>query len=227
MLLEKADLVTATADKLFQQAREKVEGRLILNPNAVDVMHFSRTISEPPKDIAHIVDNKKPIIGYYGALAEWFDYDLLKYLAENTDYNYVMIGPDYDNSMHEHGLDLISNIYILGPRKYEDLPCYLQFFDVAIIPFKINKITESTSPVKLFEYMAGGKPIVTTAMHECKKYKSVLIAESKEDFIKKIEQAIKLKNSKEYIRLLEKEASENTWDARVKEILKSIKKEKN
>ncbi|MBQ5347017.1 MAG: glycosyltransferase, partial [Ruminococcus sp.] len=71
------------------------------------------------------------------------------------------------------------------------LPYYATHFSVCTIPFLVNDITQATSPIKLFEYMALGKPIVTTAMNECKKYKSVMIAEDKKDFLEKIEKAIK------------------------------------
>ena len=112
----------------------------------------------------------------------------------------------------------------MGPRNYKILKNYASKMDVMIIPFKLNDITASTSPVKLFEYMALHKPIVTTAMRECKKYKSVLIGNSHEDFIKKLDQAISLKNDKDYIKLLDKEAIENDWNHKAKVIIDYIKK---
>ena len=83
--------------------------------------------------------------------------------------------------------------------------CALQ---AGIIPFLINDITQATSPLKLFEYMALGKPIVTTSMNECKKYKSVILADNKEHFVENIDKAIDIvKNeNKEYYKILEQEA---------------------
>jgi hypothetical protein len=94
---------------------------------------------------------------------------------------------------------------------------------VAIIPFKVNDITHSTSPLKLFEYMAGHKPVVATAMHEVQRYNDVLIAHDSWEFIEKIEEALVLRNDLEFIARLDKMARENTWDSRVEQILNFIK----
>lgn len=80
-----------------------------------------------------------------------------------------------------------------------------------MIPFIINDITESTSPVKLFEYMATNVPILTTDMPECRKYKSVIIGKNHEDFLNKIDSTIELINDKNYLDLEMKEARDNTW----------------
>ena len=91
---------------------------------------------------------------------------------------------------------------------------------------KKGEIAKGTSPVKLFEYMALGKPIVTTAMKECKKYKSVMVAENKNEFLNKIEEAIKYEkeNNQKYFKLLEEEALDNTWETKAKLIIDLIKK---
>jgi glycosyltransferase involved in cell wall biosynthesis len=87
-----------------------------------------------------------------------------------------------------------------------------------MIPFLINEVTESTSPIKLFEFMAMGKPVVTTAMPESRKYRSVLIGENHRDFIEKIDQALMLRNDKAYKEILKKEAFENTWESKARQI---------
>ena len=224
-LMKNADLVVTTADKLYEEAISKRKCGVILSPNAVDYPHFTKDSYVVPAEMKSILALDSPIIGYYGALARWFDYDLLKKLAiERPHYQVVVIGPDYDSTMHEHGLDKYKNIHLLGPKAYRDLPDYAHCLDVAIIPFKVNRITESTSPVKLFEYMAAGCAIVTTAMHECKKYKSVLIAKDGDDFVIKVDEAIKLKKDKKYQVQLEEDALNNTWDARVDQMLAALKK---
>lgn len=110
----------------------------------------------------------------------------------------------------------------MDPVDYKILPQYAYCFDVGIIPFRINEITEAVSPIRLFEYMALGRPIVTTNMAECRKYKSVLIGENHDDFIKKIDEALILRKDITYLDLLRKEAMENTWESKVQSISKLL-----
>ena len=148
---------------------------------------------------------------------------MITFLAtKRPNYDIVLIGPNYDGSIGEHNIKRFKNLHVLGPKNYTDLPSYLYYFDVAIIPFKINKITQSTSPIKLFEYMAGGKPIVTTALHECKKYKSVLWAKEYEEFVSQIDRALLLKQDHYCQSILKQEALANTWDTRVESIVHNL-----
>ena len=135
--------------------------------------------------------------------------------------NIVLLGIKYDGSFDEANLNECSNIYFLGPKKYEELPNYASHFDVCTIPFLINDITQATSPLKLFEYMAMEKPIVTTNMNECTKYKSVMIANDKEEFVKLVDKAIEMANERdeEYFAELKKESLENTWESKAKVII--------
>jgi len=216
-LLRRADVVAASATRLYEKAR-KVNPETIFCPNAADYDFFSQT-----KSIEK--ESNEIIIGYYGALARWFDYELWEYAASRRlDWRFVLVGPEYfDGAFAKSGiLKKSANIEYWGAKDYNELPRILAQFDVATIPFQVNRITDSTSPVKLFEYMAGGKPIVTTAMPECMKYKSVLVAHSKEEFVQKLEEALKLRESTEYLALLDREARENTWEKRVDQILEAL-----
>lgn len=222
--------VVVTADEIQKDviAKRGTE-KLVFACNGVDYEHFSKTKKEfcYDKKFETIINEKKPIIGYYGALASWFDYEMVKYLAKNKpEYNIVLLGIKYDDSFDKANLSEYSNIYFLGSKDYEELPNYASKFDVCTIPFKINNITQATSPLKLFEYMALEKPIVTTAMNECKKYRSVMIANNKEEFVEKIDRCIELSTNKanEYYKILKKEALENTWETKAKNILELVKK---
>lgn len=217
---EKNSIVIASADKLLDDVKKIRGNHFKLVTNGVDIDHFKkRNIESVPDEIQGIINKGKPIIGYFGAFATWFDYELIKKLAiERPHYEILLIGWDYDKSISQNNLDKISNIKVIGPIEYRILPQYAQFFDVSIIPFIINEITESTSPVKLFEYMAMGKPIVTTNMPECKKYNSVLIGKNQNEFIEKIDEALVLKNDSEYLSILRKEAYENTWKRKAEDI---------
>lgn len=187
----------------------------------MDYSHFNIPYSHNniPIEIKDVVNKKKPIIGYFGAFASWFDYELIIKLAINKpEYEILLIGWNYDNSILNYGFENFENVTIIGPIDYQFLPEYAVHFSISTIPFVLNQITESTSPIKLFEYMALGKPIVTTNLKECRKYKSVLIAENHDDFINKLDIALKLSTDKDYQNILAKEALENTWEAKAKAI---------
>ena len=229
-LLEKADCVLASADTLYEEAVMVRKKNTYFIPNGVDYNHFhiKKNYNKIPSDIKSMVNKGNPIIGYYGALAKWFDYELVKEMAKKRpNYEIVLIGWDYDGSMRNQGLEKFKNIHYLGIKKYPILPKYAVWFDVATIPFVLNKITESTSPIKIFEYMALGKPIVTTDLRECRKYKSILIGKDYEHFIENVDKALELRDDPAYLELLDKEAKENTWESRVKKIDEAIQEHFN
>jgi glycosyltransferase involved in cell wall biosynthesis len=221
-LLRTATLVLATAERLWQQVKD-VRQDALLCPNGVDYHFIRRTIattSHPPDDLVPALQSAACVIGYYGALADWFDYELVMRAATaRPEYAFVLIGPNYDGSLGKSQIRNVKNIFWLGPRPYAELPRYLKYFDVATIPFKLNEITHSTSPIKLFEYMAGGKPVVTTAMHESSRFAGVLVAETPEDYVDKLDEALKLRTDPEYLNIIDRVAQENTWDARAQQIL--------
>lgn len=211
----------ATANKLYQDIRAARSLNCGLVTNGADIAHFAVDRDERSISTAlnKVTSKGKPIVGYFGALAKWLDYELVASLAiKRPDYEIVLIGPDYDGSLHTHHLDKFSNVTLLGPVDYKLLPAYACWFDVATIPFRINEITESTSPIKLFEYMALGHPIVTTDMPECRKYRSVLIGKDVDHFIEQVDRALNLHSDSSYQQTLRKEAEENSWSSKAAEI---------
>lgn len=229
MLQDKENVfVIVTADKLEEDViKKRGKEKLAFSCNGVDYEHFNNIDYNYKfdKDFEEILQNKNPIIGYYGALASWMDYDLINYLAKNRpNYNIVFLGVKYDDSFEKSNVNEYKNVYFLGKRNYDVLQNYASKFSVCTIPFKINDITKATSPVKLFEYMALGKPIVTTEMNECKKYKCVNIAKNKEEFVKLLDKSLELEKNQEYLQLLKKEANDNTWDKKAKIIVELLQK---
>lgn len=222
--------VVVTADALEKDVLERRGNeKMVFSCNGVDYDHFTKLDKEIKFDdrFKKVIKEDKPIVGYYGALANWFDYDMVKKLAkERPDYNIVLLGIKYDGSYDEANLEEYSNIYFLGPKKYDELPYYASHFTICTIPFLVNDITQATSPLKLFEYMALGKPIVTTAMKECKKYKSVKIAKNTDEFIKICDDLIDISKNKEdkYFKLLKEEALDNTWETKAELIINLLKK---
>jgi len=152
-------MCVTSADKLYADVKRHRDKNLIKVTNGVEVEHFKvgRDIGEIPEDLQDIVNSGKSIIGYYGALAKWVDYELIEKMArENPNWHILLIGWNYDKSIEKTNIRDFKNISVIGPINYTNLPKYAAWFDVSTIPFLINEVTESTSPVKLFEYMALG-----------------------------------------------------------------------
>lgn len=215
--------VVTTAQELYNDVvKKRGEENMAFACNGVDY-EFFQTFDDKKftveKRFSKIVTNGKINVCYYGALASWFDYDIIRKMDATGRYNIILIGIKYDNCYDESGIDHLKNVYFIGPKDYHILKYYVREMDILTIPFVINSITQATSPLKLFEYMALHKPIVTTAMTECKKYESVLIAESAGDFVPCLEKAYAKKDDPDYLALLDREARENDWSNKARAIL--------
>ena len=219
--------VVVTADELKKDVEAKRgKKNLIESSNGVDYKFFEKLDKKykVEQEYLDIINNGKINVCYYGALAKWFDYDLVKAIAKTNKYNVILFGIKYDESYDEK-MGEVENVYFMGPRDYKILKNYASLCDILTIPFLLNDITKSTSPVKIFEYMALHKPIVTTDMLECRKYKSVFIGKDHKDFINKLEESYEKRNDKKYINLLDKEAQANDWSMKAKAIIDAIKKD--
>lgn len=131
-------------------------------PNGVDIKHYNKNFSLINRDIA---DLPKPIIGYIGVIQEKVDLELVKYLAQqNPKKSIVMVGPVWNEQDEARlALENESNVHFLGYKTYADAPMYIQQFDIGIIPHKKAGFAASTNPMKMYEYLACGKPVVATA----------------------------------------------------------------
>lgn len=226
--LLKPVLCLATAKRLYDDLRNHLgkHQKIIIARNAVNIEHFDFTKNEtkiPPFDIKSVVDSKKPIVGFYGALAAWIDFELLNQLANNhPEWEFVYLGIDYNGAAAD--LKITKNVHNLGAKNYESLPKYTKFFSCAIIPFRKGEIAKATSPVKLFEYMAAGLPTICTRdLQECEGFDYVYMAKDDAEFEKNIAEAIKAHDDIKARRKLLVEAKENTWEARVRDITEALK----
>lgn len=219
--LARAPIVASVAQRLHREALASRPDALYL-PNAVDVAHFEAP-PPPPDDpaFAALLATGRHIAGYYGALADWFDFELVAAVAaERDDWAFVLIGPDYEGALSRHRSTLKGdNILCLGPRDYAQLPAYLARFDVATIPFRINDITLATSPLKLYEYFAGGKPVVTSPMPECQAFPEVIIADGPAAFSAGLDTARARATDPAFRARLRELARQNDWAARVDAVL--------
>ncbi|MFZ2539258.1 MAG: glycosyltransferase, partial [Oscillospiraceae bacterium] len=194
--LEMSDISIATATKLFNQIKPYAKNPL-LSPNAVDYDTFSVSKATPIAGaLKDIVPKYDVVLGYYGALASWFDFEVIIEVAkQKKNWLFVLIGTLFDDTLSKYPLNQYENILVVGAQPYKSLPSFIKGIDILTIPFVVNNITESTSPVKLFEYMASGVPILTSQLPECKKYQSVYRYNNASDFITQAQMLFDMRNS--------------------------------
>jgi len=223
-LVTMADVVLVSAQALYDQ-KSRFNPAVYLVPNAADFDHFARCGSfagetDEYKNITH------PRLGFVGAIYEWIDFGLIDYLAaRNPEWNIVLIGPK------QHGLAVPErpNIHWLGIKDYALLPFYLQGLDVMLIPFLKNEITESANPIKMWEYLAAGKPVVSTDIPEVQAFpNSVWIGRDHEEFSRHCATVIRLVQDANGARRISEQARaiarSNTWDNRCEAIREILKK---
>jgi teichuronic acid biosynthesis glycosyltransferase TuaH len=219
--------VLASADVLLSEVAAKRQSDFALVTNGADCGPFiaAKKGATLRGDFAAIVALGKPIIGYYGSLASWFDCNVVNTLAmERPGYSIVIIGPDLDGT-RQRLYATCSNLFVLSAMTYTDLPKHAIWFDVCMVPFVINEITLATSPLKIFEYMALGKPTVSTNLPECRKYRSITIGGVPGDnsFATAVDLALKQSQEPSFAAMAQAEGQENSWTAKVDEILALIR----
>jgi hypothetical protein len=222
--LREATVVAAVAQSLLAEARDQRPDALYL-PNGVEYEHFAADAVAPPDDprLSRFAVEGKPIAGYYGALAKWLDYELLDAASRlRPDWNWLLVGPQYDGSLAGQPLLTRANVMWTGPRPYSALPAYLRLFTVATIPFRINRITRSTSPLKLYEYLAGGKPVISTPLPECVAMPAVHIARDAEEFSSALDRAREQASEPRARAALQRLGKENSWVARVDAVIAQL-----
>ena len=222
-LLETSDIVMASADRLRDEM-SCVRKDVLLVTNGVALEDFMPDQKgHIPVDMKDILSRGKAVVGYYGAISPWLDYGLIRAVSQILpDMEFVFIGPDYEGASAH--FPAAHNVHWLGPKPYNDLKYYLACFDVATIPFRIDQVTHAVSPLKLFEYMAGGKPVVASDLMELQKYSEVLRAGTPSEWADKILEAIRLGKSPEVAGSLRRTAEKNSWRRKVEQVLASMSK---
>lgn len=214
-IIKEADKVFVTSHDLINR-KKNIRKDFIYLPNGVQLENFQREKYKLPNEFENT--SVKKVI-YIGAIDSWFDVSIIKYCAEKLyNINFYLIG---NSRIDLSILNEIKNVFILGKRAYEEIPNYLHYSDVGIIPFKVNSLTNSVSPIKLYEYMSIGLNVVCTDLMEMKYINSpAYIARNYDEFCTCIENAIKNKD-KDIDRNIQF-AKENTWKKRFEEIQKYI-----
>jgi len=218
-LLKKVDMVVVTHENLFR-SKKSFNKNIYLIPNGAEVEHF-RKASLPETHIALEIKNiPHPIIGFLGAVQYWIDLDLIRFLAIcKPEWSIVLIGP-VGRLVKIEKIKNLPNVYLLGKKDYATLPSYIKAWDVCINPYVLDKTAENCSPLKLYEYLAAGKPIISVNMLEARKFdRLVEIGIDYQDCIKKIELIVKrLPESSAEIESRIKIAEKYSWDCRFQEM---------
>lgn len=187
-IFEKVDQVITTSQNL-RNKKSKQHPCVHFLPHGVQFEHFARC-QDSQLEIPHEIQSiPRPIIGYHGLIQDLIDFPLIEALASaHPDWSFVFLG---DIIFDIKELPKLPNIYYIGRKSFHDLPSYIKGFDVGLIPYRIETRTICANPVKLREYLASGKPVISTPLPEVFPYKEVVcIAETAEEFEKSIKQAI-------------------------------------
>ncbi len=213
-LFERARLVFTGGQSLFEAKRDQ-HASVHLFPSSVDVAHFAqaRRKLDEPQDQAGFAH---PRLGFFGVIDERMDLDLIEAVAEaRPDWHLVLIGPvvKIDQSV----LPQKENIHYLGGKDYKELPRYLAGWDVALLTFARNESTRFISPTKTPEYLAAGRPVVSTSIRDVvRPYGDlgfVKIADTPQEFVAAIEATLKSKESKEeWLKRVDEFLAQNSWD---------------
>ena len=216
-IIRKYDLTICTSRELTS-IKSKLSTSVDFLPNAVDYDLF-KTAFEKTWNRPDDLPTGKKIIGYTGSLEYRSDIPLILRVAEyHSDKIIFIVGPVILPETETKQLAKFSNIVLAGPRRIEQLPAYLQYFDCGIIPFKKNTLTKSIYPLKINEYLAAGLPVISSDFSEdIKQFEDLIyLSSTPEEFIQNISAAISGDNE-ERRAARTKRASTNSWDARVEE----------
>ena len=192
-LVQKSDLTIVTAYTLFEKFKS-ISSNIHLVPNGYDSNLFAgRSDFSIPSDTKEI---PRPIIGFVGTIFSFLDFNLLRYIIHrNKDKSFVFVG-NYESAVKEEWLSIVKsykNIFWLNKKKKEKIPEYINRFDVCLNPFKVDNVSKSVSPLKVFEYLAMKKPVISMKMESLEKERVaafIYFASTYEDFDKKLNVAL-------------------------------------
>lgn len=217
-LFSQSNLVFSTHENLHNQIRD-LSKEAYLVPNGVEPEHFKKALSPETVIPADVIGFSKPIIGFIGSVQYWLDFELIYFLAsKRPNWSFVFIGPvgarvDLSELMN------LPNIYFLGKRRYDELPGYCKAFDVCINPFKLDELSKSVDPLKVYEYLATGKPIVTVNMPAMNRFGDVVqVAHDNDSFLRELDLAVNSGLDDKMIEARLLHAQTHSWKKRFEQI---------
>ena len=217
-----ADAVIVCSERLHEKKRSLAK-QLHLIPNGVHAVHYESVLDRGRALPAEAARWKRPVLGYTGTVhSSRVDVGLIEALARSCSHgSVVLIGPDFLSPADAARLDNVGNVHRLPPVPYSRIPDYMRAFDVCIVPHRMTAFTESLNPIKLWEYLAAGKPIVSTAVPGFRDYPELVhVAQNAGDFIARIDAA--LREGRDKVEARQREARRHSWDSRVDDVVRVI-----
>lgn len=222
-LFKKADIVFTGGHSIYE-AKKNAHHNIYSFPSSIDKHHFgiariSKNDPEDQKDIPH------PRFGFFGVVDERFDIDLIGKVAEaKPDWHFVILGPIV--KIDPASLPGFKNIHYLGGKSYNELPSYIAGWDIAMIPFAMNDSTKFISPTKTPEYLAAGKPVISTPIRDVVRpygdNKLVHIINNADEFIKAAESELKKKRKSAWLKKVDEFLSGISWDRTWSQMVRNI-----
>lgn len=215
VLLERADIVFTGGRKLYE-SKSRHHSNVHFFGCGVDADHFAKARTESTPIAAELRDLPRPIFGYFGVIDERLDYGLMDRLAESFEHgSVVLVGPVVKVDPAE--LPKRANIHWLGQQPYERLPEYVKAFDVCLMPFALNAATEYINPTKTLEYMAAGKPIVSTPVWDVvRNFTPIVEVATRDEFVYAATTAMRMEPSRLAAGI--ERARRSTWESTVAEM---------
>ena len=194
-LLKLADIVIVTHPNL-SQSKTIGERRPYLIPNGADIAHFARADVTGTEPAAAVASLPHPVVGFHGWIQYWIDFDMISYAArKHPEWSFAMIGP-VEPLARVDKVRGMANVYFLGRQPYEQIPDFVAGFDVCINPFVLDNLANSVSPIKLYEYLASGKPVVSVDMPAAREFSDLMpLVRTPEQFVRALEDVLSKVNN--------------------------------
>ena len=220
-VIRQVDLVFVTSPALWE-SKHSLHPHVVLVPNGVDYEHFACPATEVPADLAEL---PRPLAGYAGVINEKLDTVLLADIArQHPDWTFALIGPDVLRQQREtlDALQALPNVHFLGSKTVQQLPAYMQSCDVCLMPYRRNEWTRNISPLKLYEYLATGVPIVSTPIPAAQAFAGAIwLADDAPDFGRAIAEAM-TSDTPDRRRQQQVLAQPHTWENRLEALSAAI-----
>lgn len=224
-LIDRCDAGVVTAEVLRTHiASRRPQLPIETIRNGVDYERFVERAATSPRPTDLPPPGDKPVVGFVGALYEWIDWPLIRAAAQGmSEFQFVFVGPHNQPAEIEQ-LSKLPNVALLGPKPYDQVPAYVSAFDVCWVPFRSGDIAQAANPVKIYEYLALGKPVVTTPVADTGSFgDTVFVARSDVEAIRAIQRAIESRSADQTVARREF-ARRNSWQQRSCDYLQFISK---